>query len=94
MTETKQKSSTAVTLLIGALMYTCLGLAVGVLWIYAAGEMGLAALGIVPFLALWWVWLMVWIPPIVVAVSIFRATDPIAQLAKNLDKQPVDPNTY
>ena len=67
------------TLLIGALIYSCLGLATGILWIYAAGAMGLPSLGILPFLALWWCWLFVWLPPIAVAISVFRATAPELQ---------------
>lgn len=91
--EETQQSSGFFTLLVGALMYSCLGLAAGIFWTYAAGAMGLPSLGILPFLALWWVWLFVWLPPIAVAISVFRATDPLAQMAKNLSKLPKGPNT-
>lgn len=81
-----QQSNGFLTLLIGALMYTCVGLAAGLLWIYAAGAMGLQSISLAPFLALWWAWLLIWLPPIVVGISVFRATDPLAQVAKNLNK--------
>lgn len=81
-----KSSSSFFTLIIAALMYSCAGLAAGVLWTFAASALGLPQIGILPILALWWVWLFLWLPPLIVGIAAFRATDPLAQVAKNLDK--------
>lgn len=93
MSDQPQQTNGFLTLLIGVVMYTALGCAAGVLWIFGAGAMGFQSIGILPILALWWAWLLVWLPPIVVGVAMFRATDPLAQMAKNLDKVTKGSNT-
>ncbi len=78
------KPSAIYNFLIGALAYSAIGLGAGVLWSVASVGFGIPSITLWAFLALWWVWMLVWLPPIVVFISVFRATDPIAQLAKNI----------
>lgn len=92
-TTTQPQSSGFFTLLLGAIIYSAIGLAAGLCWTYAATAMSIPGIGLLPFLALWWAWLFVWMPPIVVGVSVLRATDPLAQVAQNMNKNAQGPNT-
>jgi hypothetical protein len=67
------------TLVTGAVFYTVLGLGAGILYSYAStvSTVGLPIIGLMPFLALWWAYVLVASAPILFGVILFRATDPV-----------------
>jgi hypothetical protein len=88
MSQEQQQKNTAtdtvVGLLIAALFYTALGLVAGILYAFGAPFAGLATVGLGPFLAFWWAYLLALIPPISLFVTVWRATDPMTQALKKL----------
>jgi len=71
------------TLITGAVFYTVLGLGAGILYSYAStiSTVGLPIIGLMPFLALWWAYVLITAAPVLFGVILFRATDPILQAA-------------
>lgn len=60
-------------LLVGALAYTAFGTASALLWSFAASTVSvLPAIGLLPFLALWWCWLLWFFPNMALFISIFQ----------------------
>jgi hypothetical protein len=79
MSETSSSASGLVGFISAALMYTCLGFLVGVIYALVAPGLSLPAISVWTILGVWWLWCFVFTPPIVVFVSVFRATDPSKQ---------------
>jgi hypothetical protein len=77
------------SLLTGAAFYTVLGLASAIFYAYAASSIPNALLpiiGITSFLALWWMFLLAACGPILFAVLLYRATDPMLQLSISAER--------
>lgn len=66
-----------------ALFYTTVGLVAAFVYRLTAPGLELPVFGLGTFLGLWWLWILMWIPQIVLMVSVFRATDPVAQMLKS-----------
>lgn len=81
---------TIVGLVTAALMYSAIGFVAGFIYLGVAPALGLPAVGILPLMGLWWLWLLVFAPPVVFFVSTFRATDPqkhLVDAVKNANKE-------
>lgn len=77
------------TLITGAVFYTVLGLGAGILYSYAStiSTVGLPVIGLMPFLALWWAYVLVATAPILLGVILYRATDPVLQAAVETNRK-------
>lgn len=73
-------TNTLVGLITAGLMYTAMGLGAALIYMAVAPALGLPAVGLLPLLGVWWLWFLIWAPPVVFLVSTFRATDPLKQL--------------
>jgi len=80
------KQNTAFELLTFSIIYSVVGLIAGLLYTYASIEMDLPRIGTLSLMAIWWLWFMIFYPPIVLFVTTFRATDPV-NIAASLAKQ-------
>ncbi len=59
-----------------ACVYTAMGVVVGTLWVYGTSSIpGIVTLSLTQVIALWWVWILVLLPPIMFAVNYLRVTD-------------------
>jgi len=67
------KGSTLFNLLVGALAYSAFGTAAALAWGIAAPLTGLPTVSMLAFLALWWAWIMFFIPNVVLFASISQA---------------------
>jgi hypothetical protein len=77
------------SLLTGAAFYTVLGLGAGIFYAYAASTIPnalLPVMGITSFLALWWVFILAASGPILFAILLYRATDPVLQLSLSAER--------
>lgn len=84
MQKMNKSTSGFIELITIVLMYTSVGLLASILYMLVASALSLPQVGILALLGLWWLWFLVFAPPVIFYISALRATDPLTKFADAL----------